>query len=724
MDELRDAALAYARSGLSVFPLPPDSKQPPRIQWTPNQTKAWGEREINEWWAEHPNDNIAIATGRLSGVSVLDVDGKKGLASLKEAKVSPPETYTVETPNAGWHLYYTYNSQLKQTQGILDHIDIRNDGGYVVAPPSTLDGKPYTVRRNGSYTEWADVPEALWPRRDSASTGSLTQDQPLWVAEALISGVPQPGRNQMATRLAGYFRSMNLPQDVALAALKQFADACNPPLGYDELQTTLASVWRYERTAPATYQGAPLPTPIVDISIGNRRIYRWPDSGLMVKLDKLFQTRRGIDCWLTVATSDLGTIYGPIHFDLLSGTKRTELRRELKERKEHDWASVLQHVASLTIESLVDSSDVVDMATYHRKADTPWLMRPFVKRHQPSVLMGDGGEGKSTLAIALMISLASGTSLIPGLTVQEPCNTMMVDWETDEDEFAMVRDALLSAANLPMPERSLLYKHVGTGSLQDQLDSIQRTCTEHDLGFLLVDSIVASAGGDVNEAEAARLYFNTIGALGIATLGIAHISKEGSESKRRRTRPFGSVFYWNLARNIWEIRKDQDAGSPTSSLGLYHAKINRGRESKPIGLEVAFTEDADGNITQINYTSADVADSPVLAEKLTNADRIRSAIRGLPGMKGDPATIAESAGLEVDVVRATLNTKRYKGVIWLKIAGTTEWGLLAPDTKQNALRNGTRYVTERREPPKGVSPLHSANYEEEKEEGVTENESW
>ncbi len=118
----------------------------------------------------YPNANVAIATGAISGLVVIDIDGPDGEASL--ATLPPmPETRIVQT-GRGRHLYFAHpggavpNSAGKLGKGI----DVRGDSGYVVAPPSRHLIRPYEVIRGG---ELAVEPEA------SAKPGGLIVRAPI-----------------------------------------------------------------------------------------------------------------------------------------------------------------------------------------------------------------------------------------------------------------------------------------------------------------------------------------------------------------------------------------------------------------------------------------------------------------------------------------------------------------------------------------------------------------
>ena len=101
---------------------------------------------------------FGIQTVKRSGVTVIDVDKpSREWFDKFWAQSGLQSTATVETPSGGLHLYYKYDPRLKQTQGFgkID-IDIRNDGGLIVAPGSPYDTKkPDKVKFIGIDYEWA-----------------------------------------------------------------------------------------------------------------------------------------------------------------------------------------------------------------------------------------------------------------------------------------------------------------------------------------------------------------------------------------------------------------------------------------------------------------------------------------------------------------------------------------------------------------------------------------
>jgi hypothetical protein len=164
------AALAYARRGLRVFPLPASSKSP--LAGSHGWREATcDEAQIRAWWTENPQYGIGIATG--DGLVVLDIDsserGKASLAKLVGLLGVLPSTVSVHTPGKGGgvHLYFKTSGRfLPNHVGVAVCVDIRGEDGYVVAPPSRHpDGGRYEFAEGLSFDEikvaelppnWAD----------------------------------------------------------------------------------------------------------------------------------------------------------------------------------------------------------------------------------------------------------------------------------------------------------------------------------------------------------------------------------------------------------------------------------------------------------------------------------------------------------------------------------------------------------------------------------------
>lgn len=148
-----DHALAYARRGWRVIPIPPGRKHPAVAAWQREGTT--DEAKIRHWWIKAPYYGIGIVCGPTSGVWVLDVDnanGKQGdesLIDLLDAYGPLPATYEVITGSGGRHLYFAWpddGSDIRNDQSgrLGTDLDVRGEGGQVLAPPTIHpNGQPY-----------------------------------------------------------------------------------------------------------------------------------------------------------------------------------------------------------------------------------------------------------------------------------------------------------------------------------------------------------------------------------------------------------------------------------------------------------------------------------------------------------------------------------------------------------------------------------------------------
>ena len=147
-------ALDYAARGWAVFPCWPRTKAPACQRGFHLATT--NPATIRRWWLANSDYNVAIATGIRSSVWILDVDGALGaiaLAVLEARHGRLPSTLTSVT-GGGCHLWFSTNRPIPSSAGrIATGLDVRGEGGYVLAPPSVHpDGPVYTWRNARSPT--------------------------------------------------------------------------------------------------------------------------------------------------------------------------------------------------------------------------------------------------------------------------------------------------------------------------------------------------------------------------------------------------------------------------------------------------------------------------------------------------------------------------------------------------------------------------------------------
>ena len=144
----------YADSGIKIFPVKLNSKGNINKDKNINNQllKSWSREAssdinaVTSWWTKWPKANVCICGGsQLDGgkLIIIDVDtkkGKSGLESIEKYGENLPDTAKAVTPSGGYHLYYLVANDYKHANNrdLYPGIDIRYDGGYVVAHRNSL----------------------------------------------------------------------------------------------------------------------------------------------------------------------------------------------------------------------------------------------------------------------------------------------------------------------------------------------------------------------------------------------------------------------------------------------------------------------------------------------------------------------------------------------------------------------------------------------------------
>jgi len=247
MSRLLKAALGYAKHGWPVFPIVPRAKHP--MTSAGFKDASTDEAEIRRWWGEAPEANIGFSPGR-GRLVVVDVDGPDGRQAAAALGLLSEPTLAVLTgrPDGGMHLYYRHPGGTIGNAPLAPHLDVRADDGYVLLPPS--------VHPSGAVYRWdkAEIlslpPAAILPSANSARAATP--------AAAPAKVIPEGGRNQALTSLAGTLRRRGLEAAEIVAALTAVnATRCRPPLAEAELHTIAASVGRYQPAQPIATEPVP-----------------------------------------------------------------------------------------------------------------------------------------------------------------------------------------------------------------------------------------------------------------------------------------------------------------------------------------------------------------------------------------------------------------------------------------------------------------------------------
>lgn len=271
-ESLLEAALEYAERGWLVLPLHShseagcscgrvDCSSPAKHPRTTRGLKdaACDPAVIRGWWKRWPDANVGIATGAESGIVVLDVDGEHGERAITalERKNGPlPDTYSVRTGGGGYHHYFQLPDGAtvrNSASRIAPGLDVRGNGGYVVAPPSLhASGGRYEVNESailpvaapGWLLQLIREPEGAQDGQSEPAAGTVG-------SEPIAKG----GRTARLVSLAGSMLKRGMtPSAIEAGLLAENAAKCSPPLPEGKVRSIARDIGaRY----PAGHSEAP-----------------------------------------------------------------------------------------------------------------------------------------------------------------------------------------------------------------------------------------------------------------------------------------------------------------------------------------------------------------------------------------------------------------------------------------------------------------------------------
>ena len=263
-------ALDYAKKGWAILPLHnanpngscscgnPNCSSSAKHPRTRNGSKdaSTNPMALCQWWQQWPEANIGIATGEKSGIVVIDIDPRHGGdKSWMEftTKFEIPDTLTSATGGGGFHIYFKAgNFKIKNRTNVLPGVDIRGEGGYVVAPSS--------VHISGSKYEWMDIKSlAELPKAIINLINKPNQSH-----EQHQTIIPLGARNNTLASFAGLLRKQGLSGIVLKNALEKInSSLCSDPLPTTEIEKIARSISKYPNESITQSWSKPLPLPDV-----------------------------------------------------------------------------------------------------------------------------------------------------------------------------------------------------------------------------------------------------------------------------------------------------------------------------------------------------------------------------------------------------------------------------------------------------------------------------
>lgn len=229
----------YAR-GSNIEEMAKDSKAP-LVPWTEYQGRLPTEKETKSWFLKYPKANIAIITGKVSSIVVVDFDSIEAVRWARGEGLLN-NTLTARTAR-GYHAYFKY-PEGKAIKNFVNFngmkIDIRSDGGYVIAPPSThMTGVEYTWQ---AKVPPAALPEFFVDTISRTSTSETTDLKPFY------RGVTKGSRNNTLAKLCGSWINDGLSYAECIEMAEVWNSKNNPPMPHGEMTRTVQSIYSREKS--------------------------------------------------------------------------------------------------------------------------------------------------------------------------------------------------------------------------------------------------------------------------------------------------------------------------------------------------------------------------------------------------------------------------------------------------------------------------------------------
>ena len=270
-DQKIEQALSYVNDmGFSIVPVDSRNKKGSYVKWSLYQHSYPTEDDIRKWWSNWPLAGVAVITGEISKVIVLDIDPRHGGDETVKDRHTPP-TLTVETGGGGYHYYYRYpddfDGKIKNFTGEnvnLPGVDLRADGGFVYAPPSLHPSKRkyrFVDELGPGEVKLSDPPDWLMEvMRNRSNEKSKPTSKKDW--QNKWQGVLEGNRNNTCAELAGKLAHAEVPETAAKALLKDWnqnnvdENGNSNPMPENEVEKTVESIYRTHRGSNGQDTGA------------------------------------------------------------------------------------------------------------------------------------------------------------------------------------------------------------------------------------------------------------------------------------------------------------------------------------------------------------------------------------------------------------------------------------------------------------------------------------
>lgn len=339
----------------------------------------------------------------------------------------------------------------------------------------------------------------------------------------------------------------------------------------------------------------------------------WEEEQLIARLNRL---REHSDYSVSaeiriISTSPVGGHLHQARINLTSTAALKTLAKHMAERLNTlDWGAIVEQTAVKVLAEYRKGEPPVEVGQMPVREHLAYRVDPIMVEGRPTLLYGSGGSGKSYFAIYLSVLVDipwKENRLEP-----EYGKVLYLDYETSQDEFRDRVNAIQAGIGIATPSH-ILYRYC-TRPLATEVEELQEMVAEHKVNMVVVDSVGSACGGESEgKSEFVLAMFSALRSLRVTSLLIDHTNKEGVL--------YGNVYKFNQSRAVWEIRRQHELDTDHIHFGLIHRKFNTGKLLKPLGFELAFSNQ------EIRVSTYDAKAIDEVMERMSTADQLRKVLK-------------------------------------------------------------------------------------------------
>ena len=360
---------------------------------------------------------------------------------------------------------------------------------------------------------------------------------------------------------------------------------------------------------------------------GDDFVAEWPLTHpyLAIRFRNLYEDKQGVHAELAVLVNLPAWPKRPEwgRLNLMAATTRAQTARRLAEQWQGpgspSWTVLLTDACASVVTTYREGEPFTFLSPDSGVTKPEYALYPILPKNRISTLFGDGASGKGLIALSCALSIQEGGDLLDVGSVAEPGTGLYLDYEADEDEQNFRLQRLAAGFGLAS-WKQMAYRQLFQ-PLHQEAAAIRRFVDDHHVTFVVLDSLGAAVGADLNDAHEIIRVWSIMRSFRCTVLVIDHTSKGDSQG-----RATGSNYKYHYSRAIWETKKATDAGSRELRVALLNHKMNNGPLSAPVGFRFAFDGD-DGAITTERF---DVRGDDTLAANATVPNRIMFILRQRP----------------------------------------------------------------------------------------------